>query len=138
MTARPVPKRHWRSSGNDPLPLPADALDEPLAAFPSWFMRVTCERCGQERMFADAADRVARGVIGAIDIDQPIRSGSVLCDGMEPHENRPGEPAFRAGCYVELNVFGSPTGNATQVQEGEELPGAPRGFTWRFVVPACC
>jgi hypothetical protein len=30
---------------------PADALAEPLAAFPSWFMRVTCERCGHERMF---------------------------------------------------------------------------------------
>jgi hypothetical protein len=47
------PKRHWRSYGNDPLPLPADALDEPFAAFPSWFMRVTCERCRQERMFSE-------------------------------------------------------------------------------------
>jgi hypothetical protein len=51
MTARPVPKRHWRSYGNDPLPTGAEALGEPFAAFPSWFMRVTCERCGQERMF---------------------------------------------------------------------------------------
>jgi hypothetical protein len=42
MTARPVPKRHWRSYGNDPLPLPADALDEPFAAFPSWFLRIEC------------------------------------------------------------------------------------------------
>ena len=25
-------------------------LDEPLAAFPSWFMRITCDRCGKDRM----------------------------------------------------------------------------------------
>jgi hypothetical protein len=34
MTARPVPKRHWRSSGDAPLPTGAEALDEPFAAFP--------------------------------------------------------------------------------------------------------
>ena len=47
-----IPKRHWRTYGNNyPLPTGAEALDEPFAAFPSWFMRVTCERCGKERMF---------------------------------------------------------------------------------------
>ena len=50
MTARPVPKRHWRSYGNDPLPLPADALDEPFNAFPSWFLRIECDRCGKVQM----------------------------------------------------------------------------------------
>jgi hypothetical protein len=35
MTARPVPKRHWRPYDNDPLPSGAEALDEPLSAFPS-------------------------------------------------------------------------------------------------------
>ena len=54
MTERPVPERHWRSYGNDPLPTGAEALDEPFDAFPCWFMRVTCERCGQERMFNEA------------------------------------------------------------------------------------
>ena len=45
-------KRHWRTYGNNyPLPTGAEALDEPFAAFPLWFMRVICERCGQERMF---------------------------------------------------------------------------------------
>lgn len=34
--ARPVPQRRWRSHGNHPLPTDAEALDEPLAAFPSW------------------------------------------------------------------------------------------------------
>jgi hypothetical protein len=46
----PIPKRHWRSHGNDPLPSGAEALDEPFAAFPSWFLQVTCERCGQQRL----------------------------------------------------------------------------------------
>jgi hypothetical protein len=35
MTARPIPTRHWRSYGSDPLPTPAEAL----SAFPSWFLR---------------------------------------------------------------------------------------------------
>jgi hypothetical protein len=42
------PQRHWRSNGNDPLPSPAEALAEPFRAFPSWFMRVTCDRCGKD------------------------------------------------------------------------------------------
>ena len=32
--------RHWRTYGNDPLPTSAEALDEPFAAFPSWFLRI--------------------------------------------------------------------------------------------------
>jgi hypothetical protein len=27
-----------------------EALDEPLAAFPSWFLRITSDRCGKDRM----------------------------------------------------------------------------------------
>jgi hypothetical protein len=50
MTTRPVPRRHWRSYGNDPLPTPAEALCEPFGAFPSWFLRITCDRCGKDRM----------------------------------------------------------------------------------------
>jgi hypothetical protein len=53
MTARPVPRRHWRSYGNDPLPSGEQALDEPLRAFPSWFLRIVCERCGKERMISE-------------------------------------------------------------------------------------
>ena len=40
----PVPQRHWRSHGNDPLPTGGEALDQPFGAFPSWFMRITCDR----------------------------------------------------------------------------------------------
>jgi hypothetical protein len=50
MPARPVPKRHWRSYGNDPLPSGAEALDEPFSAFPSWFLRIECDRCGKVQM----------------------------------------------------------------------------------------
>ena len=45
-----TPARHWRSYGDAPLPTPAEALDEPLRAFPSWFMRITCDRCGKVQM----------------------------------------------------------------------------------------
>jgi hypothetical protein len=41
-------QRHWRSYGTDhPLPSPAEALAEPFAAFPSWFLRIECDRCGK-------------------------------------------------------------------------------------------
>ena len=51
---RPVPRRHWRSYGDDKLPTGAEALDEPFNAFPSWFMRTTCDRCGKDRMLNEA------------------------------------------------------------------------------------
>ena len=57
MTTRPIPARHWRSYGDEPLPTGAEALDEPFRAFPSWFMRITCDRCGKDRMIS----RDARG-----------------------------------------------------------------------------
>jgi hypothetical protein len=44
------PARHWRSYGTDALPTPAEALEEPFRAFPSWFLRITCDRCGKQRM----------------------------------------------------------------------------------------
>jgi hypothetical protein len=56
---RPPPERHWRSYGTEPLPTPAEALDLPLRAFPSWFLKLTCERCGKDRMLNEvhAPDR---------------------------------------------------------------------------------
>jgi hypothetical protein len=38
-----------------------------------------------------------------------------------------------AGVYEQRSVLGSPTGVRVTVAEGEELPAAPRGFTWRKV-----
>jgi hypothetical protein len=49
-----APKRHWRSYGTDPLPTAAEALDEKLWAFPSWFLRITRDRCGKDRMLNEA------------------------------------------------------------------------------------
>jgi hypothetical protein len=47
------PQRHWRSYGTDPLPTPGEALDQPLKAFPSWFLKITCDRCGKDRMLGE-------------------------------------------------------------------------------------
>jgi hypothetical protein len=46
--------RHWRSSGAEPLPTPAEALDEPMGSFPSWFLHVICDRCGKNSMLSEA------------------------------------------------------------------------------------
>jgi hypothetical protein len=54
MTARPIPTRHWRSYGDAPLPTGREALDQPFRAFPSWFMRITCDRCGKVTMLNEA------------------------------------------------------------------------------------
>ena len=52
--ARSPPLRHWRSYGTDPLPTGAEAMDEPFSAFPSWFMRIECDRCGKSLMLNEA------------------------------------------------------------------------------------
>ena len=44
--SRPV----WRPYGIDPLPSPAEALQQSLRSFPSWFLRITCDRCGKDRL----------------------------------------------------------------------------------------
>jgi hypothetical protein len=54
MAPRPPPQRHWRIYGTDPLPSPAEALRQPLAVFPSWFLKLTCDRCGKDRMVNEA------------------------------------------------------------------------------------
>jgi hypothetical protein len=54
MTPRAIPERHWRRDGTDPLPTAAEALDEPFRAFPSWFLRIECDRCGKVSMLNEA------------------------------------------------------------------------------------
>ena len=67
----------------------------PFAAFPSWFLRVTCERCGHERMFSevhsaqramlirDILDRIRHDVCGG-------RAGKAeLITGIEGVSSRP-------------------------------------------------
>jgi hypothetical protein len=48
-------------------------------------------------------------------------------------EQQPGELAAETGDYEELNVFGTPTGKAVHAEQGQSLPPAPKGFTWRRV-----
>jgi hypothetical protein len=51
---RKPPEHHWSSYDTDPLPSPAEALRQPLAAFPSWFLKLTCDRCGKDRFLNEA------------------------------------------------------------------------------------
>jgi hypothetical protein len=46
--------RYWRPLGNNPLPTPAEALNEMFSAFPSWFLRIECERCGKVVMLNES------------------------------------------------------------------------------------
>jgi len=43
----------------------------------------------------------------------------------------PRRPAPHTGMFEEVNIYGVITGAAAYVEQGEPLPGAPRGFTWR-------
>jgi hypothetical protein len=52
---------------------------------------------------------------------------------VERQELQPGSRAPSTGHYEELNVFGSRTGKVEHVREGELLPSAPRGFSWRLM-----
>ena len=62
------PTRHWRSYGDAPLPTGQEALAEPFAAFPSWFLRITCARCGKVQVTNEAhakwRDWTLRYIIG--------------------------------------------------------------------------
>ena len=61
-----TPQRHWRSYGTKPLLTGREALDEPFRAFPS-FMRITCDRCGKDRMVNEShvawRDRAPRDIL---------------------------------------------------------------------------
>ena len=56
-----APRRHRRSDGSEPLPFGAEAMGEPFAAFPSWFLRVECDRCGKVQMVNEVHAPWARG-----------------------------------------------------------------------------
>ena len=89
------PKRHWRSYGDDPLPTGREGLDEPFRAFPSWFMRMTCDRCGKDRMLNEAhtpqGDMRIRDIIARMRHDGcGGRAGKVeLLTGIEGASSRP-------------------------------------------------
>ena len=95
----------------------------------------------------------AHATAGIIDLDQHhlhatvIQSvryrrnsliGNLMSDSERDDEHHPGTPAPASGHYHELNIFGSHTGKIVQVEEGEPLPFAPRGFKWRRVMRQGC
>ena len=54
VTRTPLPARHWPPTATTTrCRLAPRPWMNPFAAFPSWFLRVTCERCGHERMFSE-------------------------------------------------------------------------------------
>ena len=93
--ARPPPVRHWRSYGTDPLPSPAEALQQPLSAFPSWFLRITCDRCGKDRMVNEAhatgwRDRSLREILARVHDGCGGQAARVeLLTGIEGASSRP-------------------------------------------------
>jgi hypothetical protein len=97
MTAHPIPRCYWRRHGTGPLPTGAEALDEPFAGFPGWFLRVTCERCGQERVFNEAhASAAQRGMLLRDILDKMWHDGcggragkAELITGIEGASSRP-------------------------------------------------
>ena len=95
MTTRPVPARHWKSYGDDPLPTGREALGQPFRAFPSWFLRITCDRCGKDRMLNEAhtpkADMLLSYIIAKMrHADCGGRAARVeLLTGIEGASNRP-------------------------------------------------
>jgi hypothetical protein len=54
MPERTPPRHHWRSYGNDPLPTPVEAMQQTFSAFPSWFLRIECDRCGKVQIVNEA------------------------------------------------------------------------------------
>jgi hypothetical protein len=95
MKARIVPARHWRSYGDHPLPNGEAAMGEPLRAFPSWFLRLVCDRCGMERMANEA--HMAQGEMLIRDIIDRMRHDGCggrpekaeLLTGIEGASSRP-------------------------------------------------
>jgi hypothetical protein len=91
-----IPARHWRSYGTDPLPTPAEALAEPFAAFPSWFLRIECDRCGKVVMHNEAhaarwRDRTLRDILRIMRHDGcgGLAGKAELLTGIESASSRP-------------------------------------------------
>jgi hypothetical protein len=89
---RTPPQRYWRSYGTEALPTPAEALQQPLAAFPSWFLRITCDRCGAMRMISERHGALTiREIIASIRYDGcgGLPGRAELLTGVEGVSSRP-------------------------------------------------
>ncbi len=79
MTTRPVPEWHWRSNGDDPLPGGGVALNEASAAFPSWFLRIECDRWGKGRMLNEVHMKQRDLLLSDILAHAPRRAELITC-----------------------------------------------------------
>ena len=93
---QPPPARHWRSYGTDPLPTPAEALAEPFRAFPSWFLRITCDRCDKVQVVNEShaapwRDRTLRQILARMRHDGcgGLAGKAELLTGIEGVSSRP-------------------------------------------------
>jgi hypothetical protein len=93
---RPPPPRHWRSYGNDPLSTPAEAMQQPMRAFPSWFLRIECDRCGKVVMHNEAhaarwRDRTLRDILARMRHDGcgGLAGKAELLTGIDGVSSRP-------------------------------------------------
>ncbi len=70
-------------------------MDEPFAAFSSWFLRITCDRCGKDRMVAEThapwRDRRLRDILARLRHDGcgGIAGKAELLTGIEGASSRP-------------------------------------------------
>ena len=77
------------------LPAGAEAMHEPFAAFPSWLMRIRCDRCGKDRFLVEThfarRDMLLRDIIKRMRHDGcGGRAGKVeLLTGIEGVTSRP-------------------------------------------------
>ncbi len=89
------PARHWRSYDDDKLPTGAEALNEPFSAFPSWFLRIECDRCGKVVMHNEShaawRDRTLRQILARMRHDgcSGLAGKAELLSGAEAASSRP-------------------------------------------------
>ena len=90
------PARHWRTYGDDKLPTGPEALGEPFSAFPSWFLRIECDRCGKVVMHNEAhaqawRDRTLRQILARMRHDGcgGLAGKAELLSGAEAASSRP-------------------------------------------------
>ena len=89
---------HWQLGAScDPLPTAAEALAEPFRAFPSWFLRVICDRCGKVAVLNEAhtsgrrRDMPLRDLLARMRHDgcSGIADKAELLTGIESASSRP-------------------------------------------------
>ena len=70
-------------------------MDEPLSAFPSWFLRIECDRCGKVQMVNEAharwRDRTLRAILARMRHDGcgGLAGKAELLSGIEGVSSRP-------------------------------------------------